>query len=303
MKLTVLACAALLGLTACGGSGSSGGLNYNGGSNNNSGANNNGSNNNGSNNGGANNGNANNNGGSNIGGGSNLNNGGGSNNNGIAPAPSPSQSYDGVVIPGEIDNGGKTPTQTISSNNFDKITVNGIDITLKREGISAGTFTRITQRDETTVVSGNYLSHMRFGSYTDVNHNNNPNSNPAYVFALGSVTPQADMPKSGKATYAGLALASPIGGGVYEEGTSTFNVDFGTKKLNGSVSVGRWNPVSLTAKIDGNQFSGTSTDGVKTSGRFYGPQAAEMGGVFNGEVPAPVGGGTFKWIGSFGAKK
>jgi len=46
-----------------------------------------------------------------------------------APAPSPSQSYDGVVIPGEIDNGGKTPTQTISSNNFDKITVNGIDIT------------------------------------------------------------------------------------------------------------------------------------------------------------------------------
>ena len=142
MKLTVLAYAALLGLTACGGSGGSGGLNYDGG------ANNNGSNNNGANSGGANNGNANNNGGSNIGGGSNLNNGGGSNNNSTAPAPapapSPSQSYDGVVIPGETDNGGKTPTQTISSNNFDKITVNGIDITLKREGISAGTFTRIT---------------------------------------------------------------------------------------------------------------------------------------------------------------
>ena len=112
------------------------------------------------------------------------------------------------------------------------------------------------------MVSGNYLSHMRFGSYTDVNHNNNPNSNPAYVFALGSVTPQADMPKSGKATYSGLALASPIGG-VYEEGTSTFNVDFGTKKLKGSVSVDRWNPVSLTAKIDGNQFSGTSAEGIK----------------------------------------
>ena len=99
MKLTVLAYAALLGLTACGGSGGSGGLNYDGG------ANNNGSN----------------------------NNGGDSNNNSIAPAPapapSPSQSYDGVVIPGETDNGGKTPTQTISSNNFDKITVNGIDIT------------------------------------------------------------------------------------------------------------------------------------------------------------------------------
>ena len=153
------------------------------------------------------------------------------------------------------------------------------------------------------MVSGNYLSHMRFGSYTDVNHNNNPNFNPAYVFALGSVTPQADMPKSGKATYSGLALASPIGGGVYEEGTSTFNVDFGTKKLNGSVSVGRWNPVSLTAKIDGNQFSGTSAEGIQTTGRFYGLKAAELGGVFNGEVPSNNAGVNFKWIGSFGAKK
>ena len=294
MKLTVLACAALLGLTACNGSGGSDGLNYNGGSNNN------GSNNN-------NNGSNNNNGGANNigGGGSNLNNGG-SNNNNIAPAPaptpSPSQSYDGVAIPAEIDNGGKTAHQTISSNNFDKITVNGIDITLKNPGISAGTFTRITQRDETTVVSGNYLSHMRFGSYTDVSHNNNPNSNPAYVFAVGSVTPQADMPKSGKATYSGLALASPIGG-VYEEGTSTFNVDFGAKKLNGTVAVGRWNPVALTAKINGNQFSGTSTAGIQTTGRFYGPQAAEMGGVFNGETPSNNAGVNFKWIGSFGAKK
>ena len=153
------------------------------------------------------------------------------------------------------------------------------------------------------MVSGNYLSHMRFGSYTDVNHNNNPNFNPAYVFALGSVTPQADMPKSSKATYAGLALASPIGGSVYEEGTSTFNVDFGTKKLNGSVSVGRWNPVSLTAKIDGNQFSGTFAEGIQTTGRFYGPKAAELGGVFNGEVPSNNAGVNFKWIGSFGAKK
>ena len=94
MKLTVLACAALFGLAACGGSGGSGGLNYNGGSNNNSGANNNGSNNNGSNNGGANNGNA------------------------ACARPQPIAKHDGVVIPGEIDNGGKTPTQTISSNNI-----------------------------------------------------------------------------------------------------------------------------------------------------------------------------------------
>ena len=88
-----------------------------------------------------------------------------------------------------------------------------------------------------------------------------------------------------------------------EEGTSTFNVDFGAKKLNGTVAVGHWNPVALTAKINGNQFSGTSTAGIQTTGRFYGPQAAEMGGVFNGETPSNNAGVNFKWIGSFGAKK
>lgn len=200
-------------------------------------------------------------------------------------------------------NGANTPVSAVGSSTLDNVTVNGINITLKQPGITARTFTNIRKNTETTIASGTYLSHMRFGAYADFNHNNNPDSNPSYTFALGSVTPVADVPTSGTATYNGLAVGSVIGGGAFQEGTSTFNVDFGAKKLDGSVTIGAFNPIPLTANINGNQFSGTSAEGVHTDGRFYGPQAAEMGGVFNGEVPAPVGGGTFKWIGSFGAKK
>ena len=220
-----------------------------------------------------------------------------------APAPAPSASFNGVAIPAESQNGANTPVSAVGSSTLDNVTVNGINITLKQPGITARTFTNIRKNTETTIASGTYLSHMRFGAYADFNHNNNPDSNPSYTFALGSVTPVADVPTSGTATYNGLAVGSPIGGGAFQEGTSTFNVDFGAKRLNGSVTIGAFNPVPLTANINGNQFSGTSAEGVHTDGRFYGPQAAEMGGVFNGEVPAPVGGGTFKWIGSFGAKK
>ena len=272
MKLTVLACAALFGLTACSSGGNSG-VSYGG----------------------------------TIGGGAsarptppapNPNP-----NPAPNPAPAPSAAFEGFSIPAENQNGANTPTSALSGNSLDKVNVNGIDITLKQPGITAGTFTNIRKNTETTIASGTYLSHMRFGSYSDFNHNNNPDSNPSYTFALGSVTPVADVPTSGTATYNGLAVGSPIGGGAFQEGTSTFNVDFGAKRLDGSVTIGAFNPVPLTANIDGNQFSGTSTDGVKTSGRFYGPQAAEMGGVFNGEVPVPGTGGTYKWIGSFGAKK
>ena len=219
------------------------------------------------------------------------------------PKPTPSNAFEGVAIPAEGYTGAITPVSGVSSSTLDNVTVNGINITLKQPGITARKFTNIRKNTETTIASGTYLSHMRFGAYSDFNHNNNPDSNPSYTFALGSVTPVADVPTSGTATYNGLAVGSPIGGGAFQEGTSTFNVDFGAKRLNGSVTIGAFNPVPLTANINGNQFSGTSAEGVHTDGRFYGPQAAEMGGVFNGEVSVPGAGGTLKWIGSFGAKK
>ena len=219
------------------------------------------------------------------------------------PKPTPSNAFEGVAIPAEGYTGAITPVSGVSSSSLDSVTVNGIDIKLTHPNLHARRFLDISQNTEQTITSGSYLSHMRFGAYRDFNHNGNANSNPSHAFALGSLTPVADVPTSGTATYNGLALGSAIGGGAFEEGTSTFNVDFGAKRLDGSVTIGAFNPVPLTANINGNQFSGTSAEGVHTDGRFYGPQAAEMGGVFNGEVSVPGASGTLKWIGSFGAKK
>ena len=217
------------------------------------------------------------------------------------PKPTPSNAFEGVAIPAEGYNGAVTPVSGVSSSSLDSVTVNGINIKLTRPGISAGKFTEISQNTETTIASGTYLSHMRFGTYRDFNHNGNANSNPSHAFALGSLTPVADVPTTGTATYEGIALGSVIGGGLFHEGTSKFNVDFGAKKLDGEITVDAIK-VPLTANINGNQFSGTSAAGINTDGRFYGPQAAEMGGVFNGEMANGIG-GFYKLIGSYGAKK
>lgn len=280
MKLTVLACAALFGLTACSSGGDSG-VNYGG----------------------------------TIGGGSSARptppapnpnpaptpNPNPNPNPAPAPAPAPSAAFNGVAIPAEGSNGAVTPVSGVSSSSLDSVTVNGINIKLTHPNLHAGRFLRIAPNTEETIASGSYLSHMRFGTYRDFNHNGNANSNPSYAFALGSLTPVADVPTTGTATYEGIALGSPIGGGLFDEGTSRFNVDFGEKKLNGEITVDAIR-VPLTANINGNQFSGTSEAGVNTNGRFYGPQAAEMGGVFNGEMANGIG-GFYKWIGSYGAKK
>ena len=279
MKLTVLACAALFGLTACGSSGNGSGVTN----------------------------------GSPLGGGA------------AQPAPkptptptptptpkptptptptpkpTPSNAFEGVAIPAEGYNGAVTPVSGVSSSSLDSVTVNGINIKLTLPGVSAGRFTKISQNTEETIASSLYLSHMRFGAYRDFNHNGNANSNPSHAFALGSLTPVADVPTTGTATYEGIALGSTIGGGLFHEGTSKFNVDFGAKKLDGEITVDAIK-VPLTANINGNQFSGTSAAGINTDGRFYGPKAAEMGGVFNGEMANGIG-GFYKWIGSYGAKK
>ena len=217
------------------------------------------------------------------------------------PKPTPSNAFEGVAIPAEGYNGAVTPVSGVSSSSLDSVTVNGIDIKLTHPNLHAGRFLDISQNTEQTITSGSYLSHMRFGAYRDFNHNGNANSNPSHAFALGSLTPAADVPTTGTATYEGIALGSTIGGGLFHEGTSKFNVDFGAKKLDGEITVDAIK-VPLTANINGNQFSGTSAAGINTDGRFYGPKAAEMGGVFNGEMANGIG-GFYKWIGSYGAKK
>ena len=205
----------------------------------------------------------------------------------------------GLALIGYDRNGANVSPVAISSADLNKVTIDGTEVTLSQPGISAGTFTTISNNTKETIASGRALSYSRIGAYRDVN--DAQGRNPSFTVVVGSVTPTAQVPTSGQATYDGLSLVSIVGGGAFSKGTSNFNVDFGSKKIMGTVKADSGvTIVPLEGKIDGASFSGTK-DGVNMSGQFYGPQAAELGGVFNG---TQQNGSTFnELMGVFGATK
>lgn len=147
-----------------------------------------------------------------------------------------------------------------------------------------------------TLVSGRKYSHVRFGGQgmgvVDANYR------PTHyhdTFAIGNITPLngADaMPTSGKATYIGDAVVGTAG--VLLSSQSKFNVDFGAKTIKGYIDTAY--EIPLSGKIVGASFSGDQ-DGVTMKGNFFGPKAAELGGVFSAEHR------NSSYQGAFGAKK
>ncbi|MDG6882049.1 Transferrin binding protein-like solute binding protein [Phocoenobacter uteri] len=137
------------------------------------------------------------------------------------------------------------------------------------------------------VISGLQYKYMRFGIHDDYVPNPDDLSNDTVEdatfgkFVQGYVT--TNMPQKGKITYLGDAYGysySPL-----RKGKSTIDVDFTNKTLKGTLS--DWqnddllnNPLSKTmmfnAKIDGNQF-----EGKDVQGRFFGSNAAEVGGIYD----------------------
>ena len=148
------------------------------------------------------------------------------------------------------------------------------------------------------IASDSGLSYSRFGAYfgldkTDAEIANGAQATPTnYLFSMGQVT--TNMPTTGTAVYNGLSLGSSTGN-LYERGTSTFNVDFGSKTISGTVTNDAYS-ADLRGTISGAAFSGTH-NGVNMSGNFYGPNAAELGGVYNGTSNGR------SVVGSFGAKR
>ncbi|WGE75577.1 Slam-dependent surface lipoprotein [Actinobacillus equuli] len=108
----------------------------------------------------------------------------------------------------------------------------------------------------------------------------------SYMFYNGS--PTASMPTSGTATYTGHAI---IAGNTKQfdehdwlKGTSQFNVDFGAKKLNGSLNIDTLDAVNIAADISGNSFAGSANSNsfptkANVEGKFYGENAKELGGM------------------------
>ena len=149
------------------------------------------------------------------------------------------------------------------------------------------------------LVSGNFLSYSRFGFVE------NKNEDPR-VFSLGAIT--MNMPTTGPAKYTGKIIES---GGhktddnyywSHNKGTFTADVDFAAKTISANLKhlgKGENETRGFTAKINGAEFLGTSgSGGIKgVAGKFYGDNAAEIGGVYRGETDKHL------MAGSFGGKK
>lgn len=169
------------------------------------------------------------------------------------------------------------------------LVVNGKKVALVLPMVSSGGFTRVEERvsfnglETVRYISGSLQgSYMKFGYI----HNLNQDKTPPVVFAQGVIS--QDVPTTGTASYQGEAVL--VSGQNRSRGDSQFTVDFAKKTLEGRIdgSVANTPSIHLAAKIEGSHFSGVK-DGYTTNGAFYGPQAAELAGVYRSNDGAVSG--------------
>ena len=207
--------------------------------------------------------------------------------------------------------------QIHDDNNVNLVNVEGQEI----EIIPSGYYERpvigtnekeVLQADspELRSISGKNYKNIRWGKFTE------PTLGSDYYVAFG-VNPTTEMPQSGTANY--------IGNGMHVEKRADYldsnlsfvklTANFADKTLNGTISLAKtgykdvlvsngiaggalspeihFDDVSLSAKIQGNQFSGTNNQGVQVEGGFYGKDADEVAGTYQGNDK----------FGVFGARK
>ena len=207
--------------------------------------------------------------------------------------------------------------QIHDDNNVNLVNVEGQEI----EIIPSGYYERpvigtnekeVLQADypELRSISGKNYKNIRWGKFTE------PALGSDYYVAFG-VNPTTEMPQSGTANY--------IGNGMHVEKRADYldsnlsfvklTANFADKTLNGTISLAKtgykdvlvsngiaggalspnvhFDDVSLSAKIQGNQFSGTNSQGVQVEGGFYGKDADEVAGTYQGNDK----------FGAFGARK
>lgn len=141
---------------------------------------------------------------------------------------------------------------------------------------------------------GNFEDILYYGYGDD---KNDKPTGREYAFYQGQLT--KDMPTTGKATYLGdvIYVCQNCDDEILR-GSANFQVDFGAKKLTGNLSD---NGVRLgvSAKINGNKFSGDHADGTRVDGAFFGDNASHLGGLFENKNVKEAG----HVGGSFGASK
>ena len=242
------------------------------------------------------------------------NSGNGNGNNAPAPqqptppaTPAPQAQYGGTAYYTESDRSfneyaqgrGNVPV----NGNLSSITVQGreIDITTPEAFTESQTLLHMNgsrARGVASHIGDSRLSYTRFGLQMD-----DTDSLQYRAFAIGSLTPVADVPTSGTARYAGSSVFSSSAIS-YTTQPANFDVDFGAKTVHGRIHSGLGMPnavMEFGGTINGASFSGTK-DALNMQGNFYGPNAAEMGGTFKGVYAIP-GGDLLHVNGSFGAKR
>lgn len=140
------------------------------------------------------------------------------------------------------------------------------------------------------VIIGKHLTNARYGW---VAKTEGLPADSMYFFAQGKPSPALS---AGKFSYTGYSI---LGSKILDDvltGTSRFDVDFGSKKLEGTISAGKYSvPVAATIQSNGN-FAGEK-NGVVSKGAFYGKDAAELAGTFYQKKNNQLG----DFIGAFGA--
>ena len=175
---------------------------------------------------------------------------------------------------------------------LDVLNVEGKSFNIVPTGWAASEVLEITSNNVTRLVSGTKYKNVRWGLISQEGLNNH------YLLAYG-INPTTNMPATGQATYVGNGVHSYAsnGGGIdtYHLSNAKFNVNFADKSLEGSITpannkpFGSVNEVKLSAKIDGNQFSGKTAEGTETGGRFYGFGASELSGSYINPQATQIG--------------
>ena len=245
------------------------------------------------------------------------NSGNGNGNNAPAPqqptppaTPAPQAQYGGTAYYTENDRSfneyaqgrGNVPV----NGNLSSITVQGREINITTPEAFTESQTLLHMNDYRTPgvdshIGDSRLSYTRFGLQMD----DTAYSPMQYrAFAIGSLTPVADVPTSGTARYAGSSVFSSSASSYHTE-PANFDVDFGAKTVHGRIHSGLGMPnavMEFGGTINGSSFSSTKDTLLHMQGNFYGPNAAEMGGTFKGVYEIP-GGDVLHVNGAFGAKR
>lgn len=161
-----------------------------------------------------------------------------------------------------------TSNSHVNSKPLQQIIVNGVTLNIPQQ---QGAWQTIQEKGYTAEVNG-YQS-MRFGA---VKRNN---THDVSVFYQGLQTHEQAMPTTGTAQYQGQAVVVQDGQ-MKTNVSANFNVDYGKKTLNGTLSQNNKTLYNLNANIQGSAFTSPNNAKVQTQGAFFGSKAEELGGVF-----------------------